>query len=88
MLSYRCLLDIQVKIQKGGYTSLEFRKELWARYENFRITSIYMVFKAMKLDEITQGVSMKKEPGTEPWDTAEVLLAERSDSVLWAPHSL
>ena len=52
------------------HTSLEFMLEVWGGDVNIGVQSIWVVFKAMRLDVITEGVGVsEKRRGlrTEPW---------------------
>lgn len=69
-----------------GYTSLEFRREVWAGDENSRNINIKMMFKAMRLDEITQKVSIFfKKAQMELWHIPDAFLIVGSGSLLWVP---
>ena len=49
--------------------SLKFRGEVWTKYINLGVISAEMIFKAMKLDEIIEGVGVDRKeesPRIEP----------------------
>ena len=56
--------------QAVGYSSPGFKGEIRAGDINMGV-NVQIVFKAMRLDEITKRVSFKRRgPKTESWDTA------------------
>lgn len=52
--------------ETGGYLSLEFRREFWARDINLWAVVIQMEFKVMTLEEITEGMKRGRGPMSEP----------------------
>lgn len=72
--------------KKIGYTNLEFRM-VWAELKCSELAYKWYL-KAMRLDKISQGVSIKTKPRIEPWHTLEALPTTGSGSLLWVPtHS-
>lgn len=56
MLSLRYLFSSLVERSRGsGFMSLGFRAEVWAGNINLGVVSSKIIFKAMKLDELTRG---------------------------------
>lgn len=57
--SLKCLLDSHAKLSDSAveYIDLEFRSEVWARDSTF---GNIIVFKAVRLNEITKSISVAK----------------------------